>query len=141
MTATRTAPRVGLSFEYLMWIFTRISALALYLLALIGIASAFYLGARTQVDVGTLLRWTFFPNPNHVVNSDIPDIALGWANAFWQIMQMLVVFFGITHGLNGLRVVVEDYIGQSWWKTAWRGLIFLLWLFLMMIAVYVILAS
>jgi len=141
MTATRTAPRVGFSFEYLMWIFTRISAVALYLLAIIGIASAFYLGARTQVDVGTLLRWTFFPNPNHVVNSDIPDVALGWANAFWQIMQMLVVFFGVTHGMNGLRVVVEDYIGQSWWKTAWRGLIFLLWLFLMMVAVYVILAS
>jgi succinate dehydrogenase hydrophobic anchor subunit len=124
-----------------MWIFTRISALALFLLAFIGIASAFYLGARTQTDVGTVLRWTFFPNPNHVVNSDIPDVTLGWANAFWQIMQMLIVFFGVTHGMNGLRVVVEDYLDRTWIRPIWRGLIFFLWLFILIVAIYVILAS
>jgi len=139
--ATRTAPRIGFSFEYLMWIFTRISALALFLLAFIGIASAFYLGARTQTDVGTVLRWTFFPNPNHVVNSDIPDVTLGWANAFWQIMQMLIVIFGVTHGMNGLRVVVEDYLDRTWIRPIWRGLIFFLWLFILIVAIYVILAS
>lgn len=138
---TRTAPRIGFSFEYLMWIFTRISALALFLLAFIGIASAFYLGARTQTDVGTVLRWTFFPNPNHVVNSDIPDVTLGWANAFWQIMQMLIVFFAVTHGMNGLRVVVEDYLDRTWIRPIWRGLIFFLWLFILIVAIYVILAS
>lgn len=138
---TKAPPRVGFSFEYIMWIFTRISALALYLLAFIGIAGAFYLGARTQTDVGTVLRWTFFPNPNHVVNSEIPDITIGWANAFWQIMQILIVFFGVTHGMNGLRIVLEDYLRQSWWKTFWRALIFLLWLFILLVAVYVILAS
>lgn len=138
---TRTAPRIGFSFEYLMWIFTRISALALFLLAFIGIASAFYLGARTQTDVGTVLRWTFFPNPNHVVNSDIPDVTLGWANAFWQIMQMLIVIFGVTHGMNGLRVVVEDYLDRTWIRPIWRGLIFFLWLFILIVAIYVILAS
>jgi succinate dehydrogenase hydrophobic anchor subunit len=124
-----------------MWIFTRISALALFLLAFIGIASAFYLGARTQTDVGTVLRWTFFPNPNHVVNSDIPDVTLGWANAFWQIMQMLIVFFAVTHGMNGLRVVVEDYLDRTWIRPIWRGLIFFLWLFILIVAIYVILAS
>ena len=138
---TRTAPRIGFSFEYLMWMFTRISAVALFLLAFVGIASAFYLGARTQTDVGTVLRWTFFPNPNHVVNSDIPDVTLGWANAFWQIMQMLIVLFGVTHGMNGLRVVVEDYLDGTWIRPFWRGLIFFLWLFIIIVAIYVILAS
>jgi len=136
---TKVAPRVGLSFEYIMWVFTRISALALFLLSIIGIASAFYLGARTQMDVGTLLRWTFFPNSYHVVNSEIPDIDLGWANAFWQVIQMLIVFFAATHGMNGLRVVVEDYISHSWWLVFWRGLIFLIWLFMLIVAVFVIL--
>lgn len=138
---TRAAPRIGFSFEYLMWIFTRISAVALFILAFIGIASAFYLGARTQTDVGTVLRWTFFPNPNHVVNSDIPDVTVGWANAFWQVMQMLILFFGVTHGMNGLRVVVEDRLGATWARIFWRGLIFLLWLFILIVGVYVILAS
>lgn len=138
---TRTAPQIGFSFEYLMWIFTRISGLALILLSLVGITGAFILGARQQVDIGALARWTFFPNPNHVVNTNIPDVTMGWANAWWQVLQMLILFFGVTHGLNGLRVVVEDYLGASWAKVLWRGAIFLIWLFVLIVGVYVILAS
>jgi succinate dehydrogenase / fumarate reductase, membrane anchor subunit len=131
----------GFSLEYILWIFTRLSGLAMILLALIGVAGALLMGARTQMDLATLMRWTFFPNPNHVVNSNIPDVTLGWATAFWQIMQMLIVSLGITHGFNGLRVVIEDYTGQTIWRPILRGLIFLLWLFLLIIAIYVILAS
>jgi len=87
------------------------------------------------------MRWTFFPNPNHVVNSNIPDVAVGWATAFWQIMPMLIIFFGVTHAFNGLRIVLEDFIGQSYLKPMLRGLILLLWMFSLITAVYVILAS
>jgi succinate dehydrogenase / fumarate reductase membrane anchor subunit len=76
-----------------------------------------------------------------VVNSDIPDVAVGWATAFWQIMEMMIVFFGVTHGINGLRVVIEDYIGTGFLKIILRGLLLLLWIFLMIVSVYVILAS
>ncbi len=138
---SRPAPQIGFSFEYLMWIFTRISGLALILLAIIGITGAFLMQARTQMDLATLMRWTFFPNPNHVVNSNIPDVAIGWATAYWQIMEMMIVFFGATHGINGLRVVIEDYTHASWFKILLRGLLFLFWIFLMIVAVYVILAS
>ena len=131
----------AVSFEYVMWIFTRISGIAMILLALLGLAGALIMGARLQMDLATLMRWTFFPNPNHVVNSDIPDVSLGWATAFWQIMQILIVSLGITHGFNGLRVVIEDYTGQSIWRPILRGLIFLAWLFMLIIAIYVILAS
>jgi len=131
----------GVNFEYLMWIFTRISGIALVTLAVVGMAVAFVLGARTQIDLPTLMRWTFFPNPNHVVNSNIPDVTLGWANGFWQVMQILLVTFGITHGFNGLRVVLEDFIGASFTKPLLRGFIFMLWLFMLIVAVYVILNS
>ena len=139
MSARTVQP--GLSFEYVMWIFTRISALAMILLALIGLAGALLLGARTQMDLATLMRWAFFPNPNHVVNSNIPDVAVGWATAFWQIMEMVIIFFAVTHGYNGLRVVIEDYIGASFLRPFLRGLIFLLWMFSLIVAIYVILAS
>ena len=131
----------GFSLEYSMWMFTRLSGLGMILLGLIGAAGALIMGARTQMDLATLMRWTFFPNPNHVINSDIPDVTLGWATAFWQIMQILLVFLGITHGFNGLRVVIEDYTGQSTWRPFIRGLVFLLWLFMLIISIYVILAS
>ena len=139
MSARTVQP--GFSFEYFMWIFTRISGLALIGLAITGLSGALLMGARTQMDLPTLMRWVFFPNPNHVVNSNIPDVAIGWATAYWQIMQMLIIFFAVTHGFNGLRVVVEDFIGQSFLRPMLRGLIFALWLFALITAIYVILAS
>jgi len=122
-----------------MWVFTRISALILILLALVGVGSALWMGARLQMDVGALMRWTFFPNSYHVVNSDIPDLTLGWTNAYWNVMQMLIVFFGVTHGVNGLRVVIEDYMGATWLRIFLRGMLFLFWIFMLIVAVYVIL--
>jgi succinate dehydrogenase hydrophobic anchor subunit len=138
---SRIIPQRGFNLDYLMWLFTRLSGLALFLLAFIGVVGAFLLGARQQIDLPTLVRWTFFPNPNHVVNSDIPDVTLGWANAYWQIMMILVLFFGVTHGFNGLRMVVEDYLGRSVSQVLLRGTIFLLWLAFMVMGVFVILAS
>jgi len=124
-----------------MWIFTRVSGLLMFFLVLFGMGAALWMGARMQMDLGTLMRWSFFQNPNHVVNSNIPDVTLGWANAYWQVMEILMVFFGISHGINGLRVVVEDYMGKTWSRLFWRGFLFFLWLFLLVLAVYVILAS
>jgi succinate dehydrogenase / fumarate reductase, membrane anchor subunit len=138
---TRTAPQRGFNLDYLMWLFTRLSGLSLFVLALIGAVGAMLLGAREQVDLPALMRWTYFPNPNHVVNSSIPDVTQGWANAFWQIMMILVLFFGVTHGFNGLRMVIEDYLGQSVSQVLLRGVIFLLWLFFLVMGVFVILAS
>ncbi len=139
MSARTVQP--GWSFEYVMWIFTRISGLAMILLAVFGVSGALIMGARTQMDLPTLMRWAFFPNPNHVVNSNIPDVAVGWATAYWQIMQLLIIFFAVSHAYNGLRVVLEDFIGQSFSKPILRGLILLLWMFSLIVAVYVILAS
>jgi succinate dehydrogenase hydrophobic anchor subunit len=124
-----------------MWLFTRVSGLIILLLAFIGFTTAFLMGARTQMNVGTLMRWTFFPNPNHVIDSEIPQIEMVWANSFWQIMQMLVVVFGATHGFNGLRVIIEDYLQNPALMLLVRSLIFVLWGFVMIVSIYVILTS
>ena len=137
---SRKIPHPGWNLEYLMWIFTRISGLAFFLLAIIGLLAALYMGARLQMNVGTLMRWTFFPNPNHVLDSDIPNIDL-WANGLWQIFQISILFFGGTHGLNGLRVVVEDYVQRPGMQLFLRFIIFLLWIFMLILSVYVVLAG
>ena len=137
----RTVPQPGWSFEYIMWIFTRISGLTLLGLGLLGCTAALIMGARSTLDLPALLRWTFFPNPNHVVNSNIPDVTLGWANAYWQIIQMLAVLFGISHGFNGLRMIIEDFIGHTILQPLLRCGLFLLYLFTLVLSFYVILAS
>ncbi len=137
---SRRMVQPGWNLDYLMFLFTRISGASIVLLALIGMASAFWLGARLQLDAGVLMRWTFFPNPNHVVAS-VPDVTLGWANSYWQIMQMLIVFFGATHGFNGLRIILEEYLHGAVLRLTIRMLLFVLWAFMVIVAIYVILAS
>ena len=137
---SRTVPQPAWNLEYSMWMFTRLSGLAIPLFGIVGIAAALAMGARTQMDLGTLVRWTFFPNVSHVMDSSIPDYMV-WGNGFWQIMQIMIAFFGITHGFNGLRVVMEDYSNPGFWQVFWRGVIFLLWLFSFLAVIYVILGS
>ena len=140
MVKIRKVPHPGWNLEYMMWLFTRISGLAFFLLAIIGMLGALYMGARLQMNVGTLVRWTFFPNPNHVLDSNIPNID-PWANALWQIFQISILFFGGTHGLNGLRVVLEDYVHHPSLQLLVRFIIFLLWIFLLLLSIYVVLAG
>jgi len=131
----------GFSFDYLMWLFTRLSGVMMLLLASVGFIGALALGARLQMDLPTLVRWTFFPNPNHVVNSEIPDVNLGWANGFWIMMELLIIFFAVTHAWNGLRVILEDYVGSSGLRTLLRCVIFVLWLASLVMASYLIFTS
>lgn len=129
----------GFTIDYMTWIFTRLSAVCMIILAFIGFIGALTLGAMAKIDLVTLLRWSFFPNPNHVAGS-IPDLAAGWVNGFWQIMQILILFFVVTHGFNSLRVVMEDFSGPSAWRPLIRGAIVILWLFVLIAALYVIFA-
>jgi succinate dehydrogenase hydrophobic anchor subunit len=137
---SRAMPKPSWNLDYMMWVFTRLSGLSIILLVVIGISAGLLMGARSQMDLGTLMRWTFFPNPNHVLDSDIPDLFL-WTNGFWQIMQILVLFFAATHGFNGLRVVIEDYSLSGFWQVFLRFLILLLWIFSILVGIYVILGS
>ena len=137
---SRAMPKPSWNLDYMMWVFTRLSGLSIILLVVIGISAGLLMGARSQMDLGTLMRWTFFPNPNHVLDSDIPDLFL-WTNGFWQIMQILVLFFAATHGFNGLRVVIEDYSLSGFWQVFLRFLILLLWIFSALVGIYVILGS
>lgn len=140
MRSSRPIRSAG-SLEYAMWLFTRFSGLALLLFAAISMGIAFALGGRTQLDLPAVVRWMFFPNPNHVINSDIPDLSLGWSNAFWQVLSTLIMFLAAGHGFNGVRMVLEDFIKRPMLVAVLRALIFLLWMGGMILAVYVILLS
>jgi succinate dehydrogenase hydrophobic anchor subunit len=137
---SKVMPKPSWNLDYMMWVFTRLSGLSIILLVVIGISAGLLMGARSQMDMGTLMRWTFFPNPNHVLDSEIPDIFL-WSNGFWQIIQILVLLFAATHGFNGLRVVLEDYSLSGFWQVFLRFLILLLWIFSVLVGIYVILGS
>ncbi len=113
---TLSLARRGFNFEIFMWLFVRLSALAMYLCAFIGLVGALIMGARTQVNFADLLRWSFMPNSNHVLmNTTLNNIANAdaWASLFWKIMGSIFVTFAVSHGLHGVLSVVEDYLQNS----------------------------
>ncbi len=138
---SRYAPNRGLNLDYIMWLTTRISGLAIILLALIGLGSAMYMGARLQMDLPTVLRWTFFPIPNHVINSNIPDVTMGWANIFWEVMQFLIIIFAFTHAANGARMIIEDYLVNVRWQQIVRVLLVIVWAVMVYGAFQVVIAA
>jgi succinate dehydrogenase hydrophobic anchor subunit len=139
-TQPRTAPLRGFHFDYLMWLFTRLSALAMYLIALAGIVAALLMSARQNMTVADLMRWAFMPNPNHVANTNIPDID-AWKGLFWNVMAFLMLFFAGAHGLHGLLNVLEDYISRTWVRNLLRILGVLVWVSMTLIGISVIVTS
>ena len=135
----RIAPlsKRGFDFETIMWVFVRISALLMYLLVLIAIIGALVMGARTQMNMADLIRWTFMPNANHVLNTDVPDIA-PWTTLFWKLTASAFVLFASAHGLHGLLVVIEDYLSLAWLRRVLRILVIVLWLPLSAAGIYLI---
>lgn len=99
----------GLNFEMLMWIFTRLSAIAMYALILFAIIGALLMGARTQMNLADVLRWGFMPNNTHVLSTDVPDLA-PWATPFWRTVASLLLLVATAHGVHGLVVIADDYI-------------------------------
>lgn len=137
----RYAPKRGINLDFIMWLFTRISGFSIVILSLIGLGSAMYMGARLQMDLPTVLRWTFFPIPNHVVNSNVPDVTLGWANKFWNVMQFLIIFFAFTHAANGLRMIIEDYLINVRWQNVVRVVLAIVWIVMVYGAFQVVISA
>lgn len=137
---SRPAPQPGLTFEYLMWLFIRISGLGLYIVAIVGVVAALLMGARTQVDMATLIRWTFFPNSGHVANAGV-DLELGWVSLLWQIMQGMAVVFGVTHGMNGMRNILEDFVSKPGTRLIVRLIVFVLWVLFLYAAFTLVLSD
>jgi succinate dehydrogenase hydrophobic anchor subunit len=109
----------------------------MYLCALIGIVGALIMGARTEMNMADMIRWTFMPSPTHVTNTNVPDLA-PWSTLFWKITGSIFIFFATSHGLHGLLSVVEDYIARPWIRRTLRIIVVLLTLAMIAVAIYVL---
>jgi succinate dehydrogenase hydrophobic anchor subunit len=108
---TRTLPvsKRGLNFEMTMWLFTRLSALGMYLLILAGAIGALIMGARNDMNLADVMRWSFMPNVTHVQNTKVPDLA-PWQSPYWKLAGSALLLLAIAHGVHGLVVIADDYI-------------------------------
>ena len=130
----------GLNFEMLMWIFTRLSALAMYALILFAVIGALVMGARTQMNMADVLRWGFMPNPNHVQSTNIEDL-VPWATPFWTVTASLLLLVAVAHGVHGLVVIADDYITTEGGRRFVRLLSILFMTALSLMGLYIIWTS
>jgi succinate dehydrogenase hydrophobic anchor subunit len=130
----------GLNFEMMMWLFTRLSALAMYALILFGLIGALIMGARTEMNFADVLRWSFTPDVTHVQSTNVPDLA-PWSSAFWRLVASALVLVASAHGMHGLVVIADDYVVTPRGRQIARILSIIFLLCMSVIGVYVIWTS
>ena len=47
---------------------------------------------------------------NDVSQTTYSFVAARYANPLWRLFDWLLLTLGLTHGMNGLRVVIDDYV-------------------------------
>jgi len=81
---------VGSRFELTAWLFMRISGIVLVLMAL-----------------GHLVIMHIL---NNVDTIDYGFVASRWASPFWKTYDLILLLLALLHGVNGARMVLEDYV-------------------------------
>jgi succinate dehydrogenase hydrophobic anchor subunit len=102
----------GFNFEMIMWIFTRLSALAMYALVLFAMIGALIMGARNQMNLADVMRWTFMSISTHVQSTNVPALE-PWATALWKLVGSAFLLLAVSHGVHGLVSIADDYIAAA----------------------------
>ncbi len=138
MTSRNLPPaKRGFNFEMLMWIFTRLSALAMYALILFAMLGALWMGARNQMNLADVFRWGFMPNPNHVQSTNVPELA-PWSTVFWRLTASALLLLAVAHGVHGLVVIADDYIIQPLGRNIVRVLSIIMMVSMSLIGLYLL---
>jgi succinate dehydrogenase / fumarate reductase, membrane anchor subunit len=108
------------NFELYAWFFMRVSGIALLFMALFHL---YYM--HFVVDVATV---------------DFLVIAARWQSPLWRTFDLLLLLFAWTHGTNGVRYVLEDYVRHPGLRVATKTGLYLLFGALLVMGAYVIFA-
>jgi succinate dehydrogenase / fumarate reductase membrane anchor subunit len=135
-TARVARSRLGSKFETFMWFFTRVTGILFLLMGAFNLVYANLSGAAGTMGVGAQMRWAFFPISFHVTSADV-DVA-NYSNAFWQVWSFLLFVVAATHGYNGMRVILSDYIRRPLLLAWVKALLFAIWAFLLGAGIYLV---
>ena len=94
-----SAERRPSSFEVWSWFFMRISGVILLFLVLIHLYVMHLIGEGVER-----------------VNFEF--VAERWDNIGWKTFDWVMLFLALLHGVNGLRVIIDDYVQRDGLRTA-----------------------
>jgi succinate dehydrogenase hydrophobic anchor subunit len=134
---TLSLAKRGMSFETFMWLFTRLTALAMYGFIFIGIVGALMMGAQNDMSFVEVLRWALMPNTGHVEYTNVPDLS-PFATMFWNSVASLFFLTAAGHGVHGVVVILDDYFAKPSQRSWIRIINIALVVIIIPIGVYVI---
>ena len=100
-----TAERRPSSFEVWSWFFMRISGIVLLFLVLIHLYVMHLIGEGVER-----------------VNFEF--VSERWDSIGWKTFDWLMLFLALLHGVNGLRVIIEDYVHSGALRTTSKALLY-----------------
>ncbi|HET7414830.1 MAG TPA: succinate dehydrogenase hydrophobic membrane anchor subunit [Arthrobacter sp.] len=84
----------GTNFEMLGWVFMRVTGIALLVLIFVHLYVNLMVGDGVQaIDFGF--------------------VAGKWADPFWQMWDLTMLWLAMLHGTNGVRTVINDYADED----------------------------
>jgi len=115
----RTRPGSG-GIELWTWFFMRISGIVLVVLVL---------GHFTIV---------------HILGEGVDRVNFAfvsgrWSSPFWQTWDWTMLFLGMLHGANGMKVVIEDYVRRDGARVALKSTLYIVTFVLLLLGTLIIL--
>ena len=91
-------PKASERFETFAWLYMRVSGLLLILMVLVhfGVMHLYY----------------------GVEHIDFSVVAARYGTPFWRIYDLVLVLLAVTHGMNGAKLILDDYLHPRSWRTA-----------------------
>jgi succinate dehydrogenase / fumarate reductase membrane anchor subunit len=116
---SRTARSTRTNYELYGWLFMRLSGIVLVVLVL-----------------GHLLIQLFLDGGISKVS--FAFVAGRWANPFWQVWDLAMLWLAMLHGCNGLRTVINDYAERAATRMWLKGLLYAATVFTVLLGTLVI---
>jgi succinate dehydrogenase / fumarate reductase, membrane anchor subunit len=113
------AERNPSSFEVWSWFFMRVSGIVLLFLVLIHVYVMHLVGEGVER-----------------VNYEF--VSQRWQHVGWKTFDWLMLFLALLHGVNGLRVIIEDYVKSDGARAAIKSVLYTLTVVLMVMGTAVI---
>lgn len=113
------------NFEFYMWLFMRLSGVVLIVMALFHLFWMHFAYGVENMSFNTLVeRWN--------------DPADPLGGLFWRTYDLILLLLAFTHGVNGARMVLGDYVHSRGWRFLVMAGLALLWVTLLAMGVSVI---
>lgn len=111
------------NFELFAWFFMRVSGIILLFIVLFHLYYMHFVVGVADIDFNVVAaRWH------------------GPMGILWRTFDLALLLFSFTHGANGVRYVVEDYIHHNGLRVAAKTTLFLVYIGLLLMGIYVIFA-